>query len=327
MKRREFITLIGSTVAWPLAARAQQPPLQVIGFLGSASSESTKFVLSDFRSGLAEEGYAEGTNVTIEYRFADGQYEQLPALAEDLVRRQVRVVVTGGGSTSALAIHAATKTIPIVSLIGGDAVKMGLAESLSHPGGNVTGVEQLLNDAEIKRLEIMHEIVPAAELIAYIGNPTNASFANQTALLESATKKLGLKLLVLNAANNSELDQAFVTINREHAGGVIVGADPFFFMRVNQIVELAAAQRIPAIYFLREYVRLGGLVSYGTRLGDAMKQVGVYTGRILKGAKPSDLPIVQLSERIELLVNLKTARALGITFPTSLLLRADEVIE
>jgi putative ABC transport system substrate-binding protein len=314
-------------VTWPLAARAQQSPLQVIGFLSSASSESVKFVLSDFRRGLAEEGYVEGKNLTIEYRFADGQYEQLPALAEDLVRRQVRVVVTGGGSPSTRAIHAATKTIPIVSLIGGDAVKMGLAESLSHPGGNVTGVEQLLNDAEIKRLEIMHEIVPTAELVAFIENPNNTSFANQAAVLESAAKKLGLKLLVLNAATDSELDQAFATITRERAGGVIVGADAFFFMRVNQIVEQAAAQRIPAIYFLREYVRSGGLVSYGTRLGDAMKQVGMYTGRILKGAKPSDLPIVQLSEKIELLVNLKTARALGITFPTSLLLRADEVIE
>src|SRR5229473_3089948 len=326
MQRREFITLVGSVAAWPIAAPAQQSPLQVIGFLGSASSEATKFVLSDFRSGLAEEGYVEGKNVTIEYRFADGKYEQLPALAEDLVRRQVRVVVTGGGSPSALAIHAATKTIPIVSLIGGDAVKMGLAESLSHPGGNVTGVEQLLTDAEIKRLEIMHEIVPAAELVAYIENPNTRS-ASQTAVLESAAKKLGLKLLVLKAANDSELDQAFATINREHAGGAIVAADAFFFMRVNRFVEQAEAQRIPAIYFFREYVRSGGLVSYGTRLGDAMKQVGMYTGRILKGAKSSDLPIVQLSEKFELLVNLKTARALGITFPTSLLLRADEVIE
>jgi len=203
---------------------------------------------------------------------------------------------------------------------------MGLAESLSHPGGNVTGVEQLLTDAEIKRLEIMHEIVPAAELVAYIENPNTRS-ASQTAVLESAAKKLGLKLLVLKAANDSELNQAFATINREHAGGAIVAADAFFFMRVNRFVEQAEAQRIPAIYFFREYVRSGGLVSYGTRLGDAMKQVGMYTGRILKGAKPSDLPIVQLSEKIELLVNLKTARALGITFPTSLLLRADEVIE
>src|SRR3954471_14250177 len=175
MRRREFIGLIGGAATWPLAARAQQSPLQVIGFLGGASSESTKFVLSDFRSGLADEGYVEGKNVTIEYRFADGKYEQLPAMAEDLVRRQVRVVVTGGGSPSALAIHAATKTIPIVSLIGGDAVKMGLAGSLSHPGGKVTGVEQLLTDAEIKRLEIMHEIVPAAELVAYIENPNTRS--------------------------------------------------------------------------------------------------------------------------------------------------------
>jgi putative ABC transport system substrate-binding protein len=327
MQRRKFITLVGSAAAWPIAARAQQQPPQVIGFLGSASAEATRFSLNDFRNGLAQEGYVEGKNVAIEYRFADGQYDQLPALAEDLVRRQVRVVVTTGGSTSARAIHAATKTIPIVSLIGGDAVKMGLAESLSRPGGNVTGVEQLLNNAEIKRLEILHEIVPAAELIAYIGNPISTNFASQTALLERATTTLGLKLLVLNAATDSELDQAFVTIDRERARGVIVGADAFFFMRVNQIVKQAAARRIPAIYFFGEYVRSGGLVSYGTKLGDAMKQVGIYTGRILKGAKPSDLPIVQLSEKIELLVNLKAARALGITFPTSLLLRADEMIE
>lgn len=328
MKRRIFITLIGGAVlTWPVTARAQQSPLPVIGFLGGASFESTKFVLSDFRSGLAEEGYVEGKNVTIEYRFADGKYEQLPALAEELVRRQVRVVATGGGSPSVTAIHAATKTIPIVSLIGGDAVKMGLAESVSHPGGNVTGVEQLLNDAEIKRLEIMHEIVPAAELVAYIENPRNLKSPHQTAVMESAAKKLGLKLLVVKAANDSELDQAFATINREHAGGVIVSADAFFFMRVNLFVEQAAAQRIPAIYFFREFVRSGGLASYGTRLGDAMKQVGRYTGRILRGAKSSDLPIVQLSEKIELFVNLKTARALGISVPTSLLLRADEVLE
>jgi putative ABC transport system substrate-binding protein len=326
MLRREFIGLIGGAAAWPLEVCAQQSPLPVIGFLGSASSEATKFVLSDFRNGLAEEGYVEGKNVTIEYRFADGKYEQLPALAEDLARRQVRVVVTGGGSPSALAIRAATKTIPIVSLIGGDAVKMGLAESLNHPGGNVTGVEQLLTDAEIKRLEIMREMVPAAELVAYIVNPSTRA-ANQIAVLESAAKHLGLKLLVLKAANDSQLNQAFATINRERAAVVIVAADAFFFMRVNQIVEQMAAQHIPAIYFFPDYVRSGGLVSYGTRLGDAMKQVGMYTGRILKGAKPSDLPIVQLSEKIELIVNLKTARALGMTFPTSLLLRADEVIE
>jgi putative ABC transport system substrate-binding protein len=331
MKRREFIGVIGGAVTWPFAARAQQPPLQVVGFLGSASFESTALVISDFRSGLAAEGFVEGKNVTIEFRFADGKYGLLPALAADLVRRQVRVVATGGGSPASSAIHAATKTIPIVSLIGGNAVKMGLAETLSHPGGNVTGVEMLLNDAEIKRLEIMNEIVPAAELVAYIQNPNtrpaDGAAAEQTAALESAARRLGKKLLVLNAANDSELDQAFATIDRENPGGLIVGADGFFFMRVNRIVEQAAARRIPAIYFLREYVRAGGLVSYGTRLGDAMKQVGIYAGKILKGAKTSDLPIVQLSEKIELLVNLKTARALGISVPTSLLLRADEVIE
>jgi len=331
MKRREFIGVIGGAVTWPFAARAQQPPLQVVGFLGSASFESTALVISDFRSGLAAEGFVEGKNVTIEFRFADGKYGLLHALAADLVRRQVRVVATGGGSPASSAIHAATKTIPIVSLIGGNAVKMGLAETLSHPGGNVTGVEMLLNDAEIKRLEIMNEIVPAAELVAYIQNPNtrpaDGAAAEQTAALESAARRLGQKLLVLNAANDSELDQAFATIDRENPGGLIVGADGFFFMRVNRIVEQAAARRIPAIYFLREYVRAGGLVSYGTRLGDAMKQVGIYAGKILKGAKASDLPIVQLSEKIELLVNLKTARALGISVPTSLLLRADEVIE
>jgi putative tryptophan/tyrosine transport system substrate-binding protein len=331
MKRREFIGLIGGTVAWPFAVRAQQSPLQVVGFLGSASFESTGLVIGDFRSGLAAEGFLEGKNVTIEFRFADGKYEQLPALAEDLVRRQVRVVATGGGSPASFAIHAATKTIPIVSLIGGNAVKMGLVESLSHPGGNVTGVEQLLNDAEIKRLEILHEIVPTAELVAYIQNPNtrpaNQASVEQTAVFERAAIRLGKKLLVLNATNDSELDQAFATIDKENPGGLIVGADAFFFMRVNRIVEQAAARRMPAIYFFREYVRAGGLVSYGTRLGDAMKQVGIYVGKILKGAKASDLPIVQLSEKIELLVNLKTARALGISVPTSLLLRADEVIE
>jgi putative ABC transport system substrate-binding protein len=328
MQRRTFIRIVGgSTFAWPFALWAQQPPVQVIGFLSSASLEASQFVLQDFRSGLAQEGYVEGKNVTIEYRFADGQYDRLAALAEDLVRRQVRVVATSGGSTSALAIHAATKTIPIVSLTGGDMVKLGLAASLSHPGGNVTGVAQLLNDAEIKRFEVLHEIVPEAKTIGYLANPTNARFDAQTLILENAAEKLGVKLLVLNATNKSEIDKAFATVRSERVDGIIVGADPFFFMSVTQIVDLAATHRVPAIYFLREYARSGGLVSYGTRLGDALRQVGVYTGRVLKGAKPAELPIVQQSEKIELLVNLKTAKALGINIPTSVLLRADEVIE
>jgi putative ABC transport system substrate-binding protein len=328
MQRRTFIRIVGgSTFAWPFALWAQQPPVQVIGFLSSASLEASQFVLQDFRSGLAQEGYVEGKNVTIEYRFADGQYDRLPALAEDLVRRQVRVVATSGGSTSALAIHAATKTIPIVSLTGGDMVKLGLAASLSHPGGNVTGVAQLLNDAEIKRFELLHEIVPEAKTIGYLANPKNARFDAQTLILENAAEKLGVKLLILNATSQSEIDKVFATVRSERVDGIIVGADPFFFMRVTQIVDLAATHRVPAIYFLREYARSGGLVSYGTRLGDALRQVGVYTGRVLKGAKPAELPIVQQSEKIELLVNLKTAKALGINIPTSVLLRADEVIE
>ena len=328
MQRRTFIRIVGgSTFAWPFALWAQQPPVQVIGFLSSASLEASQFVLEDFRSGLAQEGYVEGKNVTIEYRFADGQYDRLPALAEDLVRRQVRVVATSGGSTSALAIHAATKTIPIVSLTGGDLVKLGLAASLSHPGGNVTGVAQLLNDAEIKRFQLLHEIVPEAKTIGYLANPKNARFDAQTLILENAAEKLGVKFLILNATSQSEIDKAFATVRSERVDGIIVGADPFFFMRVTQIVDLAATHRVPAIYFLREYARSGGLVSYGTRLGDALRQVGVYTGRVLKGAKPAELPIVQQSEKIELLVNLKTAKALGINIPTSVLLRADEVIE
>ena len=328
MQRRTFIRIVGgSTFAWPFALWAQQPPVQVIGFLSSASLEASQFVLEDFRSGLAQEGYVEGKNVTIEYRFADGQYDRLPALAEDLVRRQVRVVATSGGSTSALAIHAATKTIPIVSLTGGDMVKLGLAASLSHPGGNVTGVAQLLNDAEIKRFQLLHEIVPEAKTIGYLANPKNARFDAQTLILENAAEKLGVKLLILNATSQSEIDKAFATVRSELVDGIIVGADPFFFMSVTQIVDLAATHRVPAIYFLREYARSGGLVSYGTRLGDALRQVGVYTGRVLKGAKPAELPIVQQSEKIELLVNLKTAKALGINIPTSVLLRADEVIE
>jgi ABC-type uncharacterized transport system substrate-binding protein len=328
MQRRTFIRIVGgSTFAWPFALWAQQPPVQVIGFLSSASLEASQFVLQDFRSGLAQEGYVEGKNVTIEYRFADGQYDRLPALAEDLVRRQVRVVATSGGSTSALAIHAVTKTIPIVSLTGGDMVKLGLAASLSHPGGNVTGVAQLLNDAEIKRFELLHEIVPEAKTIGYLANPKNARFDAQTLILENAAEKLGVKFLILNATSQSEIDKAFATVRGERVDGIIVGADPFFFMRVTQIVDLAASHRVPAIYFLREYARSGGLVSYGTRLGDALRQVGVYTGRVLKGAKPAELPIVQQSEKIELLVNLKTAKALGINIPTSVLLRADEVIE
>jgi putative tryptophan/tyrosine transport system substrate-binding protein len=326
MKRREFIAMLGSAIAWPGAAAAQKAPIPAIGFLSSASRSASELLLNEFLKGLAEAGYG-GQSITIEYRWADGNYDRLPALAEELVGRRVQVIATAGGAVSAVAVSKVTSTIPIVSVMGSDPVKLGLTSSLSRPDKNVTGVAQLLGDAEGKRLEILHELVPDAKLVGYLANPNNARFNEQRSLVEQAASGFGAKIRVLGVTTKPEIDAAFASASSEGITAILVAADPFLFISIDQIVGLAAARSLPAIYFVREYVRAGGLISYGTRLGDALRQTGIYTGKILAGAKPADLPIVQQSEKIELSVNLKTARALGIAVPTSLLLRADEVIE
>jgi putative ABC transport system substrate-binding protein len=326
MKRREFVAILGSMIAWPSLAAAQKAPVPVIGFLSSASFAASRLLVDDFLKGLAEAGY-NGQNVVVEYRWADGRYDQLPSLAQELVDRRVRVIATAGGAVSAVAASKVTSTIPIVSVIGSDPVKLGLTSSLSRPDKNVTGVAQLLGDAEGKRLEILHELVPDAKLIGYLANPNNARFNEQRSIIEQAASGFGAKVRVMNVTTRAEIDAAFTSASSDGIAAVLVAADPFLFINIDQIVSLAATRSLPAVYFVREYVRAGGLISYGTRLGEALRQTGIYTGRILAGAQPADLPIVQQSEKIELIVNLKTARALGINMPTSLLLRADEVIE
>ena len=326
MERRSFIALLAAAIAWPGTADAQKASIPVIGFLSSASLSASQLLLNDFRKGLAEAGY-DGQSVIIEYRWADGRYDLLPALADELVSRGVRVIATAGGATSAVAASKATSTIPIVSIMGSDPVKLGLTGSLSRPDKNVTGVAQLLADAEGKRLEILRELVPDAKTVGYLANPNNARFKEQQALVEQAASGLQANVRALRVTTKAEIDAAFTAASSEGITAVLVAADPFLFINIDQIVALAATHSLPAVYFVREYVRAGGLVSYGTRLGDALRQTGMYTGRILAGAKPSDLPIVQQSEKIELLVNLKTARTLGNTVPTSLSLCADEVIE
>jgi putative tryptophan/tyrosine transport system substrate-binding protein len=326
MERREFIALLVAAMACPEAAAAQKASMPVIGFLSSASHSASQLLLNDFRKGLAEAGY-EGQSVTIEYRWADGRYDVLPALAEDLVSRRVSVIATAGGSTSAIAASKATATIPIVSIMGSDPVKLGLTASLSRPDKNVTGVAQLLAEAEGKRLEILHELMPNAKTVGYLANPNNARFREQRALVEQAASSFDAKVHLLSVTTKAEISAALTSAARDGIAAVLVAADPFLFINIDHIVALTATHSLPAVYFVREYVRAGGLISYGTRLGDALRQTGIYTGRILSGAKPADLPIVQQSEKIELIVNLKTARTLGITVPNSRLLRADEVVE
>jgi len=265
--------------------------------------------------------------VLTEYRWAEGQYDRLPALAAELVRGRVDVVVAAGGSNAGLAAKAATNTIPIVVLIGGDPVELGLAASLSRPGGNVTGVAQLVIAAEQKRLELLHELMPAAKTIAYLVNPAGPNAEKQTRDAVSEEQALGVKLSILRASSDRDFAAAFATIVQDRIGALVVGADPFFFMQRDQLVALSIRHAVPTMYFFREFAAAGGLISYGTRLVDGYHQLGVYTGKVLKGAKPADLPIAQQSEKIELVINLKTAKALGFTVPLSLLTRADELIE
>ena len=326
MKRREFITVLGGAAATrPLAAWAQKP-VPVIGFLSTGSLQSDAFRLAAVRQGLMEAGYVEGRNFAFDYRWAEGQYERLPALAAELVRREVALIVTGGGTTSTVAAKSATATIPIVFVTGADPIKLGLVASLNRPGSNITGVSFLVNTLVAKQFEVLHEAVPKTALIGYLVNPTYVNAEADTRNVLAAAEVVGQKLLVVQAHTDSELEAAFVTLIQQRAGALVVGADPFFFDRRAKLVELAARQKVPAIYFLREFASAGGLMSYGTSITEAYRIVGLYAGRILKGEKPAELP-VQQSTKVELTVNLKTAKALGLTVPPALLARADEVIE
>jgi putative ABC transport system substrate-binding protein len=300
--------------------------MPVVGFLGTGSLESDGFRIAAVRQGLKEAGYVEGRNLAFEYRGAEDHYERLPALAAELVRREVAVIASIGGITSAVAAKSATATIPIVFQIGGDPIKLGLVASLSRPDRNITGVTWLAGTLIAKLFEVLHETVPKADLIGYLLNPTNAEAEIQTKYAQATAEMLGQKLLVVQARTDSELEMAFATLLQERAGALVIGPDPFFGSRRSRLVSLAAHQKLPTIYFLREFVLAGGLMSYGSSITEALRIVGLYTGRILKGEKPADLP-VQQSAKVELIINLKTAKALGLAIPPAVVARADEVIE
>jgi len=324
--RRKFLaTLGGAAATWPLAARAQGPVMPVIGFLHTASPDGYAPMLTAFLQGLREAGYIEGRNVAIEYRWAAGQYDQLPALAADLVRHGVAVIAATGGESSVLAAKAATATIPI-AFISTDPVKLGLVASLNRPGGTLTGVNTLNTELVAKRLELLHELVPTATIIAALINPASPTAEALTSDLHSAARTLGLQLQVLHASTEREIDTAFRTLTQLRAGGLVIGSDGFFNSRSEQLGALTVGHAMPAIYQYRAFAAAGGLMSYGGSITDWYRLAGVYTGRILKGEKPADLP-VQQSTKVELIINLKTAQALNITFPFPLLGRADEEIE
>ena len=326
MRRRTFIAALGGAVAWPVMARAQQAALPVVGFVNVASRKGYERPLSAFLKGLSEAGYVDGQNVAIEYRWADGQSDRLPAMVADLVHDGV-AVIAATSTPAALAAKAATATIPIVFEMGGDSIRLGLVPSLNRPGGNVTGVTQLNVEVAPKRLELLHELLPAATVMAMLINPANPAIAEpQSKEMLSAAHTLGLELEVVNASTERDFDEAFAKLRRLRAGGLVIGGDPFFISRNDQLAALTVRHAVPAIFDFREFAAAGGLMSYGGSLPEAYHLAGVYTGRTLKGEKPADLP-VQQSTKVELVVNLKTAKALGISFPLSLLGRADEVIE
>jgi putative tryptophan/tyrosine transport system substrate-binding protein len=326
LKRRDFITLLGGAAAWPVAARAQQPAMPVVGILGGhTSAEWTPFVAA-FNVGLKEIGFLEGQNVRIEYRWAEGHYDRLPALAADLVRSRVAVIAAVGGVNSALAAKAVTSDIPIVFLTGRDPVELGFVKSFNRPGGNLTGINLQNAELESKRLELLRELVPNAATIAILINPDNRNHRSRVDALAAAVHAGGQQVVVLAAAAEGDFEPAFAMLSQRGADALIVSPDPFLDSHRETLVSLTARYAVPAIFQWREFVQAGGLVSYGTSLADAHRQVGNYTGKILQGASPADLPVVQPT-KFELFINLKTAQALGLNVPTSILLRADEVME
>jgi putative ABC transport system substrate-binding protein len=327
MKRREFITLLGSAVTLPFRVLAQQPVLPVVAFINGESPDAAARYAVAFRKGLNQTGYVEGQNVTIEYHWLEGQYDRLPALATDLVRRPVSVIATPGSNVATLAVKAATATIPIVFGVAEDPVKLGLVASLAHPGGNATGINFFGQEVAAKRLRLLHDLVPKAIRVAALVNPTNASTAESTVRdVQEAARTIGLQIQIFNAATIGEIDAAFATLAHERPDALFVAPDAFFVSRAAQLITLTAVNKIPTTYSNRDYVSAGGLMSYGADRTDMFHQVGVYTGSILKGAKPSDLPVLQ-STKFEFVINIQTARALGIEVPPALLSIADEVIE
>jgi putative ABC transport system substrate-binding protein len=326
MRRRDFIKLAGSAAAWPLAAQAQQPAVPVIGWLSSATSGVDANTLPSFRQGLNAQGFVEGQNVAIEYRWADNRSDRLPELATDLVRRRVSVIVTTSGVTAAIAAKAASATIPVVFQTAADPVAFGLVASLNRPGGNVTGATSLNTEIAPKRLELLHELVPAATIIALLVNPTNPTAETYSRDAQAAARTLGVELPILHASTEREIDAVFTTLVPLRAGGLVISPDAFFNSQREQLVALTVRGAVPAIAQSREFMAAGGLMSYGGDIADQYRQVGDYAGRILKGERPADLP-VQQSTKVALTINLKTAKALGLTVPLALLTRADEVIE
>jgi putative ABC transport system substrate-binding protein len=327
MRRREFITLVGGAAAWwPFAAHAQQPMVPVVGWLFGVSADAGQPTLAAFRKALGDAGFVEGRNVQFDYRWADGKYDRLPAMAADLVARPVALIVTGGGEPAAFAAKAATSTIPIVMVVGGDPVAEGLVASLNRPGGNMTGATVFSYDMESKRLGLLHEAVPAAKTIAALFNPANPAVELQLRDVREAAPRIGVEVITFTARTEAEFQDVFATMARRQAGALLIGADPFFNSRRASLMALAAQHRLPAIYEWRQFAVEGGLMSYGTVLTDAYSQAGTYAGRILNGEKPSDLPVV-LPTNFQFVINLKTAKALGLEISPTLSARADDVIE
>jgi putative tryptophan/tyrosine transport system substrate-binding protein len=326
LRRREFITLLGGAAAWPLVARAQQPTIPIVGYIHADSPQTVVGLLAAFREGLGETGFVEGQNVAIEYRWAENDLSRIPELVADLVRRRVAVIVTPGSSAAALAAKAATTSIPIVFSLGLDPVQLGLVASLSRPGGNITGVNSMSNELVAKRLGLLHELLPTATRFAVLVNPKNPTTESLKKDIEAAAAAIGPPIEFFTASTGAEIDTAFASLLQKRADALVVHPDNLFINRRVQLITLAARHAVPTVYPLRPDAEAGGLMSYGTKLADAHRQAGVYTGRILKGAKPADLPVVQPTT-FEFVINLQTAKTIGLTVPATLLARADEVIE
>ena len=326
MRRRTFITFLGGVAVWPLTSRAQQSAMPVVGFLSTRSANESASVVTGFRQGLAENGYVEGRNVAIEYRWAEGQYDRLTALAMELLRVPVAVIVAGGGDPAARAAKSATTTIPVVAIFSDDPVASGLITSLGRPGGNITGVSNLSTEMESKRFGLLRAVVPQAAIIGVLLNPTFPPAANQLREMQEAARTLGLQLVVMQASNESDIDTAFASLVQHRADALLVGNDPFFMMSRDHLTSLAARYSLPAIYSFPEFPAAGGLMNYGIDLADSYRQIGNYAGQVLKGAKPADLPVLQPS-KFMFVVNLKTAKSLGLKIDPQLLATASELIE